>query len=140
MKTKLAVAAAMMIGFANFVFQKHQPVVGQCLVNLAGAVHIPVERAAEMLLTRKIAAIAHPHGQGLGAQSLANFNAFHVVRDRLGPSGGIGVRQAAEFVAVRLPVLVGERVGVDCVKCQMGCLGGVAQFAPIAAGVPRYVQ
>src|SRR5262245_51727070 len=62
--------------FVKLVLDKHAPVVGQGFVNLAQAFDVAFERAAEMLLPRKIPAVADPHRVGLGAELLADLYAL----------------------------------------------------------------
>jgi hypothetical protein len=125
---------------ADLVLEEHAPVGRQRGVDLARAVQVAIEGAAEVLLAGEVAAVADPHRQRLAAELAPDLDALEIVLDRLRARGSVGVREAAELVAVSLALLVAEGVGVHGVEGQAGGGRGAAQLAPIAALVPGDVQ
>ena len=80
-------------GLVEFVLQQHAPVSRQCRIDTRGRLEIAIERARQILLTGKVAAIADPDRDRFGAELLADADALDVVLDGLLPRGGIGAGQ-----------------------------------------------
>jgi hypothetical protein len=112
----------------------------QRLVDRPTALQIPVERAARVHLSREVAAVADPDRVRRGAQLGADREAFDVVFDSLPPHGRVGVREAAELVRQRLPLVILEGVRVRRVDVQAARRGIPPQFGRRVGSVPRNVQ
>ncbi|MNK85174.1 hypothetical protein D3C87_1050480 [compost metagenome] len=116
------------------------PVGGQGAVDVAHAVEVTFQRAAQIVLARKVGAIAHPHRQRRRAQRTPQFDAVDIVLDGLRAHGRAMRRQAAVFVRLRLSGLVLEGIRIDGVKAQAVSLGGLAQGGRVADLVPWKMQ
>ena len=90
-----------------------------------------------MALAGEVRAVADPDRQRLGAERLADLDAFEIVLDRLPARRGVGVRERAELVGERLARLVLEGVGVHRVEAEAERRRLVLQFAPGRRPCPR---
>jgi hypothetical protein len=86
----------------HLVLEVHVPVRRQRRVDLARALQVAVEGAAEVLLSGEVGTIADPHRDGLAAELAADVDHLEVVRHGLRAHGRVGMREAAELVAQRL--------------------------------------
>ncbi len=124
----------------HLVLDQQQPVLRQRPVDGRGRVQVPLKGARQMLLARKVAAIADPQGQGVGPECLADADAIDVVRDRLSPHTGIGVCQATVLVGQRLPRPVLKGVGVDGIETEPESRRLLLQPRQILGPVPGEMQ
>src|SRR6185503_12852484 len=118
-------------GLVELVLDKDAPVVRQRRINLSHAFEIALQRAAKMLLARKIAAVTNPDGVGFRAQSRSDLDALKVVGDGLGAHRGIGMRETAKLVRMFLSGLVLERVRIHRIEMQSPPAGKLAQTSNI---------
>ena len=100
----------------HLVLGKEPPVVGQRLVDLRHRGEIALERLGEIALAGEIRAVADPDRQRLGAERLADLDAFKIVFDGLRAGRGIGVAERTVFIGMRLRRGVGKGVGVHRVE------------------------
>ena len=94
----------------HLVLGEQAPVLRQRRVDRLHRIEIALEAPREMRLAGKVRPVADPDGQRLGADRLADLDAFDVVLDRLArATPGIRVAQRAELVGLRLPGRVRRR-------------------------------
>ena len=114
------------------MFEQHPPIIGQRHIDLRCRVEIAVERAAQILLPRKISAVADPDRQRGRPQLPPDLDTLDVVLDRLLACRLQRRSERAGIVAIGLPRLVLKRVAVNRIEPEAKARSFFAQRGIIA--------